>query len=125
MNAAWVDSLDSSIVDRELAELFVRAQEPLEHLRQRVLGDDDRLDEEVGDARDVVERDDVGRVEDADGQAVAATVDRDEAVLAAQVAGHERDDARVERHVRQVDVAMPGVQGDRLGDLRLGHELRC
>ena len=74
----WVDSTFSSIVDRELAELFVGAQEPLEHLRQRVFGDDDGLDEQVGDARDVVERDDVVRVENADRQAVAATVDRDE-----------------------------------------------
>ena len=59
-------------------------------LRERVFGDDDRLDEEVGDARHVVERDDVGRVEHADGEAVAAAVDRDELEPAAQVAGHER-----------------------------------
>ena len=40
---------------RELAELLVRAQEPLEHLLQRVVGDDDRIDDQVGDARDVVD----------------------------------------------------------------------
>ena len=108
---------------RELAQLLVGAQEALEHLRQRVLRDDDGLDEQVGHARDVVERDDVGGVEDADRQPIAATIDRDQLEPAAQVARHQRDHARVERHVREVDVPVPGVQRDGLGDLRLGHHL--
>ena len=109
---------------RELAQLLIRAQEPLEHLRERVLGDDHRLDEQVGDAGDVIERDDVGGVQDANRQPLASPIDGDQLESAAQIARHQSDDARVERHARQIYVPMPRVQRDRLSDLGLGHHLR-
>jgi hypothetical protein len=121
VNAELLVSVDSSIV----AELLVRPQEALEHLRHGVFGHDDRLDEEVGHARDVVECDDVRRVEDADGQPISRTVDRDQTVLATDGARHQRDHVRIERHVGQVDEAMPGVQRDGFRHLRLGHQLRA
>ena len=120
----WLDSVDSSIVDESSLSSSSDRRNRSNIWANASCGDDDGLDEEVGDARDIVERDDVVRVENADGQAIAAAVDGDEAVLAAQVPGHQCDDARVERHVRQVDVAMPGVESDRLGDLCFGHQLR-
>ena len=121
MNDAELDSADLLDRERQLAELFVGAQEALEHLLQRVLGDDDGLDEEVGDARDIVERDDVVRVEDADREPVAARSIGISWNLRHRLPGTSATTFGSSGRFAQIDIAMPGVQRDRLGDLRLGH----
>jgi hypothetical protein len=109
---------------REVAQLFVGTQEPPERGGQGVSGDDHRHDVEVGGRREVVEGDEIARVEHADDELAPAAGDRYHLVPPAQRGGHEGDDVGVERGRTEVDERAPGLLGDRLRDLGLGGQPR-
>jgi hypothetical protein len=124
-----------------LPQLVVGADEALERAGEGVPGNDDRLDHHVGEAGDVVDGDDVGRVDHPDHEFVRELLrqqlqrtpggrpqrggphlDRDQLVLAAQAARHEAGHGRVELGVGEVVVLVAALLRNRAGDLGLGHQ---